>query len=97
MNSISLIAGYFIVINILGFALMGIDKQKAQHGAFRISEATLFAIAFMGGSLGSILGMTLFRHKTKHWYFKFGMPIILVLQILVAVFLLLSPLEFKFM
>ncbi|MBP3274531.1 MAG: DUF1294 domain-containing protein [Butyrivibrio sp.] len=97
MNSISLIAGYFIVINILGFALMGIDKRKAQRGAFRIPEATLFAIAFMGGSLGSALGMTLFRHKTKHWYFKFGMPIILVLQILVAVFLLLSPLEFKFM
>ena len=97
MNSISFIAGYFIVINILGFASMGIDKRKAQRGAYRIPEATLFAIAFLGGSLGSVLGMTLFRHKTKHWYFKFGMPIILVLQVLCAIFLLISPLEFKFM
>ncbi len=97
MNSIFFIAGYFIVINILGFASMGIDKRKAQRSAYRIPEATLFAIALMGGSLGSVIGMNLFRHKTKHWYFKWGMPIILVLQIALAVFLFLSPLEFKFM
>ncbi|WP_330379525.1 DUF1294 domain-containing protein [Butyrivibrio sp. AE2032] len=84
-------------MNILGFALMGIDKRKAQRSAYRIPEATLFTIAIMGGSLGSVLGMYLFRHKTKHWYFKLGMPIILVLQVALAVLLILSPLDFKFM
>ena len=84
-------------MNIIGFASMGIDKRKAQRSAYRIPEATLFAIAIMGGSLGSVIGMFLFRHKTKHWYFKFGMPIILLLHVVLAVFLVLSPLEFKFM
>ena len=97
MNSIFFIAGYFIVLNIIGFASMGIDKRRAQRSAYRIPEATLFAIAIMGGSLGSVLGMNIFRHKTKHWYFKWGMPIILVLHIALAIFLVLSPLEFKFM
>ena len=97
MNSIFFIAGYFIIMNIIGFASMGIDKRKAHRGAYRIPEATLFAIAIMGGSLGSVIGMFLFRHKTKHWYFKFGMPIILLLHVVLAVFLVLSPLEFKFM
>ena len=97
MNSIFLLAGYFIIMNIIGFASMGIDKRKAHRGAYRIPEATLFAIAIMGGSLGSVIGMFLFRHKTKHWYFKIGMPIILLLHVVLAVFLVLSPLEFKFM
>jgi len=84
-------------MNIIGFASMGIDKKRAQRSAFRIPEATLFAIALIGGSLGSILGMRVFHHKTKHWYFKFGMPLILILQILTALLLYFSPLEFKFM
>ena len=96
MKSIAFLAGYIIIINIIGFALMGIDKRKAQRSAYRIPEATLFTIAFMGGSLGSVLGMYTFRHKTKHWYFKFGMPIILILQIALIVLLICSPLEFKF-
>ena len=97
MKSIFFFAGYFIVMNVLGFALMGIDKRKAQRSAYRIPEATLFTIAIMGGSLGSVLGMYLLRHTTKHWYFKLGMPIILVLQVALAVLLILSPLDFKFM
>ncbi len=84
-------------MNIIGFASMGIDKKRAQRSAFRIPEATLFAISLIGGSLGSILGMRIFHHKTKHWYFKFGMPLILILQVLAAVLLHFSPLEFKFM
>ena len=79
------------------FALMGIDKRRSVRGAFRIPEATLFAIAIIGGSLGSILGMHIFRHKTKHWYFLIGMPVILVLQIALVVFLYLSPIDFSFM
>ena len=97
MNSIFYITGYFAVINIIGFASMGIDKRKAIRNAYRIPEATLFAIALVGGSLGSTLGMHVFRHKTKHWYFLIGMPIILILQLLLLVLLYLSPLEFSFM
>ena len=97
MDSLSLLIVYIIAVNIIGFALMGNDKRRARKNAFRIPEATLFAIALFGGSLGSVLGMHLFRHKTKHWYFKWGMPIILILQIALAVFLVLSPLDFKFM
>ena len=57
------------------------DKKRAKKGEYRISEKALFMIALLGGSVGSILGMRHFRHKTKHWYFKYGMPAILVSQI----------------
>ena len=76
---------YLLIVNLIGFAIMGIDKSKAKRGAWRISEATLFTIAIIGGSIGSILGMQCFRHKTKHWYFKYGMPAILILQIAILV------------
>ena len=73
---------YLIGINLAGFIIMGVDKKRAIRGAWRISEASLFFTAFLGGSLGCILGMQHFRHKTKHWYFKYGMPAILVVQVL---------------
>lgn len=79
---------YVIIMNIIGFALMGIDKARARRKAWRIPEARLFGIALLGGSIGSIAGMYVFRHKTRHWYFVFGMPAILVLQVLAAYFLL---------
>jgi len=82
-----IIIGYLIIMNIAGFASMGIDKKRAVNKQWRIPEATLFGIAIIGGSLGSILGMKQFRHKTKHWYFKYGMPLILILQIILAVFI----------
>lgn len=92
MNStISIIAIYLIAVNILGFASMGIDKHRAINHGWRISEAMLFFFALIGGSLGSVLGMWLFRHKTRHWYFKYGMPLILVFQILVLVLLKVQP------
>ena len=97
MKSIFILGIYLLITNILGFAFMGIDKRRAIRSAFRIPEATLFAVAIIGGSIGSILGMHVFRHKTKHWYFLFGMPIILILQIALVVFLYLSPIEFSFM
>ena len=97
MKSIFILGIYLLITNILGFAFMGIDKRRSVRGAFRIPEATLFAIAILGGSIGSILGMHLFRHKTKHWYFLFGMPIILILQIALVVLLYFSPIEFNFM
>ena len=75
---------YLLIINSIAFALMGVDKKKAQAKAWRIPEKTLFLSAILGGSIGAIVGMQVFRHKTKHWYFKYGMPAILILQLLAA-------------
>ncbi len=80
---------YLVIVNIVGFVMMGIDKKKAIRGAWRIPEASLFLVALIGGSIGSILGMQTFRHKTKHWYFKYGMPAILILQVAIVIFLFL--------
>jgi len=73
---------YLSLINVTGFFLMGVDKNRAKRGAWRISEKTLFGCALLGGSLGTTIGMHVFHHKTKHWYFKYGMPMILVIQVL---------------
>ena len=79
---------YLVIINIIGYAVMGIDKSRARRGAWRISETTLFGVALAGGSIGCIAGMRHFRHKTKHWYFKYGMPAILLVQIVVFTLLI---------
>lgn len=84
------LAIYLLFINILAFALMGVDKEKARRGAWRIPEKHLFLPVVLGGSIGGILGMRFFRHKTKHWYFKYGFPLILLLQAGVGVFLYLK-------
>ena len=97
MIVISIIVGYFIVLNLIGFALMGIDKRRAVKKLWRIPESTLFIIALIGGSIGSIIGMRVFHHKTKHWYFVYGMPAILFLQIAVVLILIHSPLQFTIM
>ena len=86
MNVITLITIYLAVINFISFTVMGIDKLKARKRAWRIPESTLFVLA--------IIGMHLFRHKTRHWYFLYGMPAILLIQILIVVALISSPIEF---
>lgn len=83
------IAVILVVMNLAAFALMGIDKVKAKAGAWRIPEKTLFLVTALFGGLGGTLGMTFFRHKTKHWYFKFGFPALLVIQ--VALLALILP------
>ena len=93
MTVFGILAIYFIVINLTGFAMMGIDKRKAVKKLWRIPESTLFVIAIIGGSIGSIIGMRIFHHKTRHWYFVFGMPLILILQILLTIAILKSPLQ----
>ena len=75
---------YGIAINCIGFAMMGIDKHRAIRGAWRISEASLFLAALLGGALGATLGMRVFHHKTRHWYFRYGMPAIFLLQLSAA-------------
>ena len=76
---------YLLLANLVGFVLMGIDKHKAKKKQWRISEKTLFLSAVLGGSVGALYGMHLFRHKTKHKSFVFGMPAILVVQMLLAI------------
>lgn len=76
---------YLLVVNIITFLMMGFDKHEAKKGNWRVSEKTLFILVVLGGSIGGILGMFTFRHKTKKWYFRFGFPIILILQILVII------------
>ncbi len=71
---------YLLIINLAGFILMGIDKARAKRHAWRIPEKTLFLTSILGGSIGTWAGMYLFHHKTKHWYFVVGMPLILVIQ-----------------
>lgn len=78
---------YLIIINLAGFVSMFVDKRRAIKNKWRIPEKTLFLFAILGGSIGSIAGMHLFRHKTKHWYFLYGMPTILIVQIILAVLL----------
>ena len=73
---------YLLAVNITAFALFGADKRKARRNAWRISEKALFLSAVLGGSLGALIGMRVFHHKTKHWYFVIGIPAILVLQII---------------
>lgn len=79
---------YFLVINLIGFLAMGFDKFKAKKNYWRTKEKTLFIIALIGGSIGSIIGMYTFRHKTKHNSFVFGMPIILAMQMGIILYLL---------
>lgn len=77
----TLILTYLLIINAISLLLMLADKRKAQKNLWRIPEKTLFTAALFGGSIGSILGMYLFRHKTRHWYFVLGMPAILLGQL----------------
>lgn len=71
----------FAVMSVLGFVIMGIDKAKAKNGQWRVREAALFAIAILGGAVGGTLGMYVFRHKTKHWYFAVFFPILALADI----------------
>ena len=83
---------YLIFINLLAFLLMGLDKTKARRHRWRIPEKTLFLSAIIGGSIGAILGMQIFRHKTKHASFRIGMPCILLVQLALAAYMLLKRL-----
>ena len=78
---------YLAAVNAVTFTVYGIDKSKARRGAWRIPEKTLFLLPLLGGSVGALLGMKVFRHKTKHWYFVWGIPIILLAQTALEVWL----------
>ena len=81
---------YLIIINIVGFFAMGIDKWKAKHDRWRIPENTWFLITSLGGGFGTIAGMYTFRHKTQKSQFTIGMPAILIIEIILVVYLLIK-------
>lgn len=76
-----LLWSFLIVINIVAFIMMGIDKRRAKEGKYRIAERTLWLITVLGGALGGTMGMYYFRHKTKNPNFKFGFPLLVILQV----------------
>lgn len=78
---------YLIIINIITFIVFGIDKYKAQKSKWRTPEKVLFLLSAIGGSVGALAGMYTFRHKTKKTAFKFGIPAILVVQVVVIYFI----------
>lgn len=90
MKPLTILTIYLIFMNLLAFLLMGLDKSKARRNQWRIPEKTLFLSAILGGSIGAILGMQVFRHKTKHASFRIGMPCILVLQLALAAYFILK-------
>ena len=85
---------YLAAINLITFCVYGADKRRAKiQGARRVPEKTLFALALLLGSAGALLGMRVFHHKTRHWYFRFGIPAILLVQSAAAVFFYLRVLR----
>ena len=96
MEVLSYIAVYLAVINLAGFISMGLDKNKARRNKWRIPEAALFLFAIFGGSIGCLLGMRTFHHKTQKPRFYIGIPIILGVQVLILLyFIFLAPLKFR--
>lgn len=77
-----LLISIIIAVNLFGFLLMGYDKQKAQNKGWRVPELNLFMLAFVGGALGVFLGMRVFRHKTKHYSFMIGIPLLIGLNVI---------------
>lgn len=75
---------YLAAVNLVTFTVYGADKARAKRGAWRVPEKTLFLLPLLGGSIGALLGMWVFRHKTRHWYFVWGVPLILLAQIALA-------------
>ena len=75
---------YLVVVNVVTFFIYGIDKRKAMHGKWRISEISLFAWAIIGGSIGAWMGMYLWHHKTCHKKFTYGIPLLLIVQVVLA-------------
>ena len=77
---------YLLAVNLLTFVTYGIDKYKARHNHWRVREASLLLLAALGGSIGALLAMKMFRHKTQHKKFRYGVPVILLVQLAIAAF-----------
>ncbi|MRH42905.1 DUF1294 domain-containing protein [Aquibacillus halophilus] len=88
METIYILIGYALIINVVAFFTMGIDKKRSKAGAWRISEKTIWSLAFIGGAIGSSFGMRLFSHKTKHRSFQYGLPILGILEAFIFFYLI---------
>lgn len=77
---------YILIINVITFFIMWFDKHEAKIGDWRVPERTLFLLVLLGGGIGGIAGMYVFRHKTRKWYFKIGFPAILIMQIICMIY-----------
>ena len=77
---------YILIINVITFFMMWFDKHEAKIGDWRVPERTLFLLVLLGGGIGGIAGMYVFRHKTRKWYFKIGFPAILIMQIVLVIY-----------
>ena len=80
---------WLMLMSLVLFAVMGADKRRAKQGSWRVAEKTLFLLALLGGAIGGVLGMRVFRHKTKHWTFAWGFPILALLQLALCFWLFL--------
>jgi len=85
MDGETMLIAVFVVMNLIGFFIMGEDKKRARNHQFRISERTLWLVAVFGGAIGSTAGMQVFRHKTKHFWFKIGFPVLAVIDFILIV------------
>ena len=94
MTVLQVILYYLAAMNLLGFFFMGLDKWKAKKRAWRIPEAPLLLVSALGGAAGALIGMHLFRHKTRHWYFLYGIPAMLAVHLLLAFFIWKGPVQF---
>lgn len=86
-NILWILTSYLVIMNIIGLAVMGLDKSKAKRHVWRIPEKVFFLVSLLGGSIGTWMGMYLFRHKTRHWYFVVGMPAVLIVQVIAGIWL----------
>ncbi len=84
---IKIVLIYLFFINFIGFSIMLVDKKRAIHKEWRVPEKTLIGISIIGGSVGMILGMFTFRHKTKHLKFLLGIPVIIIIQFYIVIYL----------
>ena len=84
---LKIICAWLLLWSLVAFIAMGADKRKARKRKWRVPEATLFLFALLGGGLGATLGMHVFHHKTKHWYFRWGLPLILLVQLVLVIWL----------
>ena len=75
------LAAYLVLMNLVTFWVYGADKRRARRGQWRVPERTLFLLPLLGGSIGALAGMRVFHHKTRHWYFRWGIPAIFLLQL----------------
>ena len=86
MNEKELLAAAYLILNLIGLILMGIDKKRAIKHQYRIRERTLWLVALFGGAVGATIGMQLYRHKTKHLTFKIGFPLLAIIDVILMIF-----------